>query len=96
MALVTKKCAQCGEEMHNVYHSKRYCPRCMKERANEISRAYYEKHKNDKPKPERPKRRKIYKKKSLSRCALEAYMLNMSYGNYVAQGLDKEEVDIEL
>ena len=45
---------------------------------------------------ERPKRRKIYKKKSLSRCALEAYMLNMSYGNYVAQGLDKEEVDIEL
>jgi hypothetical protein len=35
----------------------------MKERANEISRAYYEKHKNDKPKPERPKRRKIYKKK---------------------------------
>ena len=30
MALVTKRCAQCGEEMHNVYPSKRYCPRCMK------------------------------------------------------------------
>lgn len=40
MALVTKRCAQCGEEMHNVYPSKRYCPRCMKERANEISRTY--------------------------------------------------------
>lgn len=39
---------------------------------------------------------KFTRKKSLSRCALEAYMLNMSYGNYVAQGLDKEEVDIEL
>lgn len=42
------------------------------------------------------KERKSTRKKSLSRCALEAYMLNMSYGNYVAQGLDKEEVDIEL
>lgn len=102
--ITTKPCKNCGKLLFNVSSAVRYCEKCAAEKKAERRRLDNEKRKSIKPKG-RPKgmpqmadekARKKRKKallpytKSIEQCVREAAALGMTYGQYVARGLDKE------
>lgn len=75
---MTKFCKGCGKIMWDVDPRRKLCDACREIPADQ----------RGKPKPQ--KKRKMIKFKSMDRCVKEAKALHISYGQYVARGLDRE------
>ncbi len=94
---VTKKCQRCGNVMVNVQPCKRFCDACIKEKARRKdierrARKKAEKQGVSAMQAKRPAKRAPLKPlvKSIKQCVREADALEISYGQYVQRGLDKE------
>lgn len=80
-----KPCERCGQMMHNVGNARKYCDECAvlvkREQCSAARKRYIDRHRaaNQKNKP----------LKDIRTCVREAEALGMSYGNYVAAGLDQ-------
>ena len=98
MIFVTKPCQCCGSIMVNVNRQTRFCEDCRRAKSNAAARAAY--HKNRERVLKRRRERRIAKNaekpkeikriKPLEQCTREADALGLTYGQYVARGLDKE------
>ena len=104
MIFVTKPCQCCGSIMVNVNRQTKFCEDCRRAKSNAAARAAY--HKNREKVLEKRRERRIAKNaenpkktvvpkeikkiKSLEQCTREADALGLTYGQYVARGLDKE------
>ena len=83
-----KPCERCGQMMHNVGFARKYCDECVlrvkQEQHDAVRKRYIARHRaahqNNKP------------LKDIRTCAREAEALGMSYGNYVAAGLDHQQI----
>lgn len=87
---VTKPCKRCGKIMWNVTSYRTYCDACIKVRRQERLQQYQEQF--HKPKADAPRKKAMPIKyiKSIEQCTREADALGLTYGQYVARGLDKE------
>lgn len=88
----TKFCKRCGKIMWDVQPTKRYCDACIRKRNIKSAQASYQRRKETgqtqkKKKPAAPAVKSI---KSVEQCVHEADALGLTYGQYVARGLDKE------
>lgn len=104
MIFVTKLCQCCGNIMVNVNRQTRFCEECKRIKGNAAARAAY--HKNREKVLKRRRERRIAKNaekpkkvvtpketkriKPLEQCVREADAPGLTYGQYVASGLDKE------
>lgn len=100
--MTTKPCKSCGKLLFNVSSAVRYCDKCAavkkaerRKRENERRKSLKPKaHPKDMPKMACEKARKeatlMPHKKSIEQCTREAAALGLTYGQYVARGLDKE------
>lgn len=84
-----KPCERCGQMMHNVGNSRKYCDDCAllvkREKSRAARKRYIAKHHTAHPKGATFK--------DIHTCVREAEPLGMSYGNYVAAGLDQAAWD---
>lgn len=88
---VTKPCKRCGKIMWDVTSYRTYCPSCIKARRQERQQKYQEQfHKPEADAPCKKAPRPIKTVKSIEQCTREAEALGITYGQYVARGLDKE------
>nr|DAG89097.1 MAG TPA: Putative zinc ribbon domain [Ackermannviridae sp.] len=101
---VTKPCQCCGSIMVNVNRQTQFCEDCRRIKSNAAARAAY--HKNREKVLKRRRERRIAKNaekpkkvvapkeikriKPIEQCVREADALGLTYGQYVARGLDKE------
>lgn len=101
---VTKPCQCCGNIMVNVNRQTLFCEDCRRIKSNAAARAAY--HKNREKVLKRRRERRIAKNaekpkkivvpkgikriKPIEQCTREADALGLTYGQYVARGLDKE------
>lgn len=88
---VTKPCKRCGKIMWDVTSYRTYCDECIKARRQERQQQYqkqFHKPKSDAPRKKASKPIKFVK--SIEQCTSEADALGLTYGQYVARGLDKE------
>ena len=80
-----KPCERCGQMMHNVGVARRYCDDCVvlvkREQCSAARKRYIANHRAAHP--------KSTPYKDIRTCVREAEALGMSYGNYVAAGLDQ-------
>ena len=80
-----KPCERCGQMMHNVGVARKYCDECVlrvkREQCNAARKRYIARH--------RAAHQKNKPLKDIRTCVREAEALGMSYGNYVAAGLDQ-------
>lgn len=104
MIFVTKPCQRCGNIMLNVNRQTQFCEDCRRAKSNAAARAAY--HKNREKVLEKRRERRIAKNaekpkkivvpkeikriKPIKQCVREADALGLTYGQYVARGLDKE------
>lgn len=104
MIFVTKPCQCCGNIMVYVNRQTRFCVECKRIKGNAAARAAY--HKNREKVLKRRRERRIAKNaekpkkivvpkeikriKPIEQCTREADALGLTYGQYVARGLDKE------
>lgn len=103
MIFVTKPCQCCGNIMVNVNRQTRFCEECKRIKSNAARAAY---HRNREKVLEKRRERRIAKNaekpkkivvpkeikriKPIEQCVREADALGLTYGQYVARGLDKE------
>lgn len=84
-----KPCERCGQMMHNVGVARKYCDDCVvlvrREQCIAARKRYIANHRAAHP--------KSTPYKDIRTCVREAEALGMSYGNYVAAGLDQVEWD---
>lgn len=106
MIFVTKPCQCCGSIMVNVNRQTQFCEECKRIKGNAAARAAY--HKNREKVLKRRRERRIAKNaekpkkvvapkeikriKPIEQCTREADALGLTYGQYVARGLDKERL----
>lgn len=104
MNQVTKPCRRCGSLMVNVNPQTLFCKGCKRAKSREAGRANYYKHreqilaqhkkkrmeKEAAPKKEKPTQKTSRRTKPLAQCTREAAALGLTYGQFVARGLDKE------
>ena len=96
---VSKFCEKCGKMMWDVQPCKRFCDACIKEKARQKAKQNYEKKKAQQQGViYAMQAKKLDKKaalkpriKSIKQCVREAAALDISYGEYVQRGLDKED-----
>lgn len=95
---VSKFCEKCGKMMWDVQPCKRFCDACIKEKARQKAKQNYEKKKAQQGVISAMQANKLDKKaalkpriKSIEQCVREAAALDISYGEYVQRGLDKED-----
>lgn len=92
----TKFCKTCGKIMWYVQPTKRYCDSCIRKRNIKSAQASYQRRKEagqtKKKKKKKPAAHPCLKKtiKPIDQCTREAAALGLTYGQYVARGLDKE------
>lgn len=95
---VTKPCQCCGNIMVNVNRQTQFCEDCRRAKSNAASLAAYYKNREKILKQHMERRiaenaekpKKIKRIKPLEQCTREAAALGLTYGKYVAHGLDKE------
>lgn len=94
---VSKFCEKCGKMMWDVQPCKRFCDTCLKEKARQKAKLNYEKKKAQQGvisamQAKKPDKKAALKPriKSIEQCVREAAALDISYGQYVQRGLDKE------
>lgn len=84
-----KPCERCGQMMHNVGVARKYCDDCVvlvkREQCSAARKRYIANHRAAHP--------KSTPYKDIRTCVREAEALGMSYGNYVAAGLDQAAWD---
>ena len=84
-----KPCERCGQMMHNVGFARKYCDECVlrvkQEQRDAARKRYIDRH--------RAAHQKNKPLKDIRTCVREAEALGMSYGNYVAAGLDQAAWD---
>lgn len=104
MTFVTKPCQSCGSIMVNVNPQTRFCEECKRIKGNAAARAAYHKNREKVLKQRRERRiaknaekpkkivvpKEIKRIKPIEQCTREAGALGLTYGQYVARGLDKE------
>lgn len=93
---MTKFCQRCGKILWDVASNRKYCTDCVRKRNNEKGKARYAAKKKAEAKEDRqfiPKKPPALKRKikPLEQCVREAKALDISYGEYVLRGLDKED-----
>ena len=80
-----KPCERCGQMMHNVGVARKYCDDCAllvkREQCDAARKRYIDRH--------RAAHQKNKPLKDIRTCVREADALGMSYGQYVAAGLDQ-------
>lgn len=90
----TKFCKTCGKIMWDVQPTKRYCDACIRKRNIKSAQASYQRRKETgqtkKKKKKKPAAPAVKSIKSIEQCTREADALGLTYGQYVARGLDKE------
>lgn len=90
----TKFCKTCGKIMWDVQPTKRYCDSCIRKRNIKSAQASYQRRRNAGvlKKSKKPAAHPCLKKtiKPIEKCVREAAALGLTYGQYVARGLDKE------
>lgn len=83
-----KPCERCGQMMHNVGNARKYCDECVvlvkREQCSAARKRYIANHRAAHP--------KSTPYKDIRTCVREAEALGMSYGNYVAAGLDHQQI----
>lgn len=90
----TKFCKTCGKIMWDVQPTKRYCDFCIRKRNIKSAQASYQRRrdagalKKSKKPAAHPNPKKTIK--PIEQCVREADALGLTYGRYVASGLDKE------
>lgn len=95
----SKFCEKCGKMMWDVQPCKRFCDTCIKEKARQKAKLNYEKKKAQQQgvisamQAKKPDKKAVLKPriKSIEQCVREAAALDISYGEYVQRGLDKED-----
>lgn len=95
---VSKFCKKYGKMMWDVQPCKRFCDACIKEKAKQKAKLDYEKKKAQQQgvisamQAKKPDEKAALKPsiKSIEQCVREAAALDISYGQYVQRGLDKE------
>lgn len=96
---VSKFCEKYGKMMWDVQPSKRFCDTCIKEKARQKAKQNYEKKKAQQQGViSAMQAKKLDKKaalkpriKSIEQCGREAKARDISYGEYVQRGSDKED-----
>ena len=96
---VSKFCKKCGKMMWDAQNCKQFCDTCIKEKARQKAKQNYEKKKAQQQGViSAMQAKKLDKKaalkpriKSIKQCVREAAALDISYGEYVQRGLDKED-----
>lgn len=85
MKTSAKFCKNCGKIMWDVGHNRCFCDSCKKQKDNA--------RRKENRKQAREKRTVSVHPatKPISQCVREAESLRLTYGQYVARGLDKEE-----
>lgn len=90
----TKFCKAYGKIMWDVQPTKRYCDSCIRKRNIKSAQVFYQRRRDAGvlKKGKKPAAHPALKKtiKSIDQCTREAAALGLSYGQYVARGLDKE------
>lgn len=77
-----KPCERCGQMMHNVGSARKYCDDCALLARRDNAERFRRCHRPGKSGPG----------KDVRTCVREAEALGMSYGNYVAAGLDHQQI----
>lgn len=88
MELIDKRC-RCGKLMHNVSPKQQLCEECKKkklEEAKAMTKSLQAEDAARRAKHPRPKNQPL---KSIEQCVREADAMGISYGQYVARGLDQ-------
>lgn len=95
---VSKFCEKCGKMMWDVQPCKQFCDTCIKEKARQKAKQNYEKKKAQQGvisamQAKKPDKKAALKPriKSIEQCVREAKARDISYGEYVQRGLDKED-----
>ena len=90
----TKFCKTCGKIMWDVQPTKLYCDACIRKRNIKSAQVSYQRRKDAGAlkKGKKPAAHPAPKKtiKLIEQCTREAAALGLTYGQYVARGLDKE------
>lgn len=91
MKLVTKFCKHCGKIMRDVTPQKRVCDTCLAHKRRADDNARYQQKKSVKKEQQRKAELPALKStKSIEQCTREAAARGLTYGQYVARGMDKE------
>lgn len=88
MELINKRCC-CGNLMHNVSPRQLLCEECRKKILTEKQAAVKSLRQEDAARRARHPRPKNHPFKSIEQCVRESDALGISYGQYVARGLDQ-------
>lgn len=88
MELIDKRC-RCGNLMHNVSPRRLLCEECRKKILTEKRAAVKSLRQDDAARRARHPRPKNHPFKSIEQCVRESDALGISYGKYVARGLDQ-------
>lgn len=90
MELIDKLC-RCGNLMHNVSPRQQLCEECRKKLLTEKRSEVKSLRSEDAARRAKHPRLKNQPFKGIEQCVREADALGISYGQYVARGLDKVE-----
>ena len=90
MELIDKRC-RCGNLMRHVSPRQQFCQECKKKKLEEAKAKTKSLRSEDATRRARRPRPRNQPLKSIEQCVREADALGISYGQYVARGLDKVE-----
>lgn len=85
----TKRCRDCGAPLENASPRQELCENCRKLKREEKRDAVCSLAVEDATRRASRPRSKAQPCKSISQCVREADAIGISYGNYVARGLDR-------
>ncbi len=88
MELIDKRC-RCGNLMHNVSPRQQTCEECKKKKMAQAKAMTKSLQAEDAARRARRPQPKSQPFKSIEQCVREADALGISYGQYVARGLDQ-------
>ena len=92
MKLVTKWCKGCGKIMRDVQPNKQFCEKCLHDKNLRYAQIGYERQKAQKAEKKHKERAAAalpHRPHSIAWCVREAKALGISYGQFVARGLDR-------
>lgn len=89
MKIITKLCRDCGNPMENTDPRRVLCESCRKKKLEEKKEAVRSLAAEDSSRRAAAPRHKGAPYKSIGQCVREAAALGISYGQYVARGLDR-------